>query len=152
MLTDTSRSLWSARNKSKYLFSWSFHPYGGQTCNTGLCQHHAPNQYFPKGGTHTTSEMWNYVGGTQTNTIIVLHLCLLLYFTHSSWYWLSICDSIDNDFFLIEFNFKKLSSVKEKYLVNKYRLYIDLGKNVMVICILSKKQSKTKKKGNTVFT
>lgn len=54
--------------------------------------------------------------------------------------------SIDNDFFLIEFNFKKLSSVKEKYLVNKYRLYIDLGKNVMVICILSKNKAKPKKR------
>lgn len=51
-----------ARNKSKYLFSQSFHSYVGQTYSTGLYQYHAPNQYFPKGGIHTTNKIWNYVG------------------------------------------------------------------------------------------
>lgn len=77
-----SRNCWSTRNKSKYLFSWSFCSHGGQICNAGLYQHHTPNQYFPKCRIHNTCEIWIHVGGTQTNTLVVLHLYLLLYFIH----------------------------------------------------------------------
>lgn len=60
----------TARNKPKCLFSQSFHAYRGQTYNTGPHQY-VHQQNSPKGGTHTTSEIWNCEGCTQTNTIIV---------------------------------------------------------------------------------
>ena len=59
----------------------------------------------------------------------------------------AVCDSLGNDFFLIEFNFKKLSSVKEKYLVNKYRLYIDLGRCYGDTYITKKTKPNQKKSG-----
>lgn len=67
-----------------------------------LYQYHAPNQYFPKGRTHTTNEIWNYVDCVQTYTIIVsiyTYDCIL-FMAHD--FRLSICGSTDY-LFLIEF-------------------------------------------------